>query len=379
MTKMKIAFVIAGNYNTSLYSVTQATVQYLRGRGHQVDLIFLEWFADDLRDNDQYIDIKGMSSNSLRSFKGIPFRLLKNLLSRHIYHYFLSRYFCRQVEPLFAGYDSIFVHSVLCIPLHALCLPFYGVLHSCKADNFLGRRSRLTRKLYQKIYQKVYSGKRLLCVSESAKQDMLNNMQATPKSIETIFNGFNFDELIDKANQGQTEKVPEHFIMAAGRPDRTKRFDILLRAYAKTQQTLPLVIFGEGRKLKDLQQLAIQLGIKDKVIFWGFCDNLLPYFKQASLYVLSSDVEALPTVVIESLMLGTPVVATDAGGVRELLGERLQEWIVPRQDIDQLAEKIDAILANPPTVGIEDIHFLDYREVGKKYEQLSEKMRDGFS
>ncbi|MGT0150640.1 glycosyltransferase [Vibrio metschnikovii] len=105
--------------------------------------------------------------------------------------------------------------------------------------------------------------------------------------------------------------------MAAGRPDRTKRFDILLRAYAKTQQTLPLVIFGEGRKLKDLQQLAIQLGIQDNVIFWGFCDNLLPYFKQASLYVLSSDVEGLPTVVIESLMLGTPVVATDAGGVRD--------------------------------------------------------------
>ncbi|RBM83935.1 glycosyltransferase, partial [Vibrio paracholerae] len=211
----------------------------------------------------------------------------------------------------------------------------------------------------------------------SVRYDLITKMKANPTRIETIYNGFNFQELIKEANQKATEHVPEHFIMAAGRPDRTKRFDILLKAYAKSRQILPLVIFGEGRKLNELKKLAVKLGIENKVIFWGFCNDLLPYFKQASAYILSSDVEGLPTVVIESLAVGTPVVATDVGGVSELLGERLKEWIVPRRDVDALAKKIDQVLEYPPSVGPEDLAFLDYRVVGKKYEKLSEKMKNG--
>ncbi|MGY5708896.1 glycosyltransferase [Vibrio cincinnatiensis] len=374
---MKIAFVVGGNYRSSLYAVTKDVINYLRSKGHQVNLIFLDVPDDSLKDGDQYIDIKGISYSSLHSSNGILFRLMKNLLSRHVYEYIFSRYFCKQIERKLVDYDCVFVHGVILVPLHALKLPFYGVIHSCKYENFLGRRSSLTRFFYQEVYKKIYGNKYLLSVSDSVRLDMLSKMKAKPISIETIYNGVNFDEIIERARQGKTENVPKNFIMAAGRPDRTKRFDILLKAYAKSRQILPLVIFGEGRKLNELKKLAVKLGIENKVIFWGFCNDLLPYFKQASAYILSSDVEGLPTVVIESLAIGTPVVATDVGGVSELLGERLKEWIVPRRDVDALAKKIDQVLEYPPSVGPEDLSFLDYRVVGKKYEKLSEKMKNG--
>ncbi|EMP95073.1 glycosyltransferase [Vibrio cholerae] len=371
---MKIAFLMSGSYRTSLYAVTKEAIRYLREQGHWVDLFFLEKFEQPLIDNDQCIDVSSIHQSTLTRK---IFRPVKKILGRHIYEFSISRLVTSKIENYLKDYDCIFIHGTACIALYKLKLPHYVVLHSCKYENFLGRRKGPMKILYQQVYKKIYSDQNLLTVSDSVRYDLINKMKAKPKSIETIYNGFNFQELIKEANQKATEHVPEHFIMAAGRPDRTKRFDILLKAYAKSRQILPLVIFGEGRKLNELKKLAVKLGIENKVIFWGFCNDLLPYFKQASAYILSSDVEGLPTVVIESLAVGTPVVATDVGGVSELLGERLKEWIVPRRDVDALAKKIDQVLEYPPSVGPEDLAFLDYRVVGKKYEKLSEKMKNG--
>ena len=161
--------------------------------------------------------------------------------------------------------------------------------------------------------------------------------------------------------------LPEAYIMSAGRPDRTKRFDLLLKAYAKTSKTYPLVIFGDGKRLNALKAQAADLGISDNVIFPGFCKDLLGTYRNAVLYVSSSDVEGLPTVIVESLISGTPVVATDAGGSNELLTGELGRWVVRRGDVDSLAKAIDDILLDPPEVSEKDVAFLDYRRVAKKY------------
>ncbi|MGY5584102.1 glycosyltransferase [Vibrio fujianensis] len=371
---MKIAFLVSGNYNTSLYSVTKETIDYLRMQGVQVDLIFLDSDNYSLLDSDNKIDIEKYHQGKFNEFFS---RITKKIIGRHAYDFLRSRWITKYLEEDIRDYDIIFVHGSIYILLHTLSIPHMCVLHSCKFDNFLGHRRGLKKKIYQYIYRRVYDNKYLLTVSESVKLDLIHKMRSIPLSIETIYNGFNFKKLVDKSNEGDTQNVPENFIMAAGRPDRTKRFDILLQAYAKSRQKLPLVIFGDGRNLNKIKRLAIKLKIDNKVIFWGFCNDLLPYFKQASAYILSSDVEGLPTVVIESLAVGTPVVATDVGGVSELLGERLKEWIVPRRDVDALARKIDQVLESPPLVGPEDLTFLDYRVVGEKYKKLSEKMKNG--
>lgn len=372
---MKIAFLVGGNYSTSLYIVTQDVVNQMRLAGHQVDYLFVEEKQPNLKENDKFILIKGISKESLKTPGGFLFRLLKNILTRHVYTYLFSGYFSRQLQKELSGYDGVFIHGTLYLSFHRLNLPHYCVLHSCKYDNFLGRYTGIGKNFYQHLYQKIYSDKRLLAVSESVKLDMIEKMQATPLSIETIYNGFDFEALQKKAS---SDKALHHkpFILAAGRPDRTKRFDVLLKAYAKTQRSHDLLIFGDGRKLNDIKQLAKLLGIEQQVVFKGFSRDILPYFKQASAYILSSDVEGLPTVVVESLALGTPVVATDVGGVRELLNGDLSQWIVPKGDVDALAQKIDQLLANPPIVGPENIAFLDYRLISDKYLKYSEKMHN---
>ncbi|WP_100753527.1 glycosyltransferase [Vibrio salilacus] len=376
MRQKKLAFVVSGGYHTSLYLVTRDVVNELRSKGWEIDYIFVDPPKGGLKDNDKYLKIKGLSEETVYSFTGYRFRFFKNIFGKHLYQFLFRRYFCRQLDEHFKEYDGAIVHGSIFVGLSALKTPHYGVLHSCKYDNFLGRRRGIFKLVYQRVYQKVYGGKRLLSVSNSARDDMIQKMKAKPRSLETIYNGFNFDSLVARAEKGTTKDVPEKYIMAAGRPDRTKRFDILIKAYAKTKRTHKLVIFGEGRKLKELKELSINLGVADDVIFWGFCNNLLPYFKQASAYILSSDIEGLPTVVIESIAIGTPVVATEVGGVNELLSGRLNEWVVPKGDVDALAAKIDQVLEAPPQVGPEDLAFLDYRRVSEHYIALSEKLCD---
>lgn len=372
----KVAFILTGGYYSSLYFSTKAIVEKLRTEGLSVDYVFYDDPKIELKDTDKYVAISGIGEAEKGSVKRLSMRLLKMLLGRHKYYYLRSQAFSQRMDAELSGYDCAFVHSMACIPFSNLNMPHYIVVHSCKYENLVARE-KWPRDFFAKLfYRSVYSHKNLLTVSDSARIDMLQKLRAKPNFIETIYNGFDFNSLVARAENGKTEGVPEKFIMAAGRPDRTKRFDILIKAYAKTQRTHKLVIFGEGRKLKVLKKLSESLGVADDVIFWGYCKNLLPYFKQASAYVLSSDIEGLPTVVVESLALGTPVVATDAGGVNELLSGRLNEWVVPRGDIDALAAKIDLILEAPPKVGPEDIAFLDYRKVTEHYMALSEKLCD---
>ena len=140
MNTKKIAFVLSGNYHTSLYLVTRDVVKELRQGGWQVDYVFIERPEEDLKDNDKHVDVHGLSNQSQRSLSGFKFRLLKYTFGRHIYQFLCSRYFSRQLDSHLQGYDAAIVHGSIFISFSSMSLPHYGVLHSCKYDNFLGRR-----------------------------------------------------------------------------------------------------------------------------------------------------------------------------------------------------------------------------------------------
>lgn len=150
------------------------------------------------------------------------------------------------------------------------------------------------------------------------------------------------DELDQLAQQPSPYPHPDRYWLAVGRLTPTKGFDVLLEAYemASRQATLPtLVIVGEGPQAGSLKALAYRLGIASRVHFTGLLANPYPLFRNAQLFVLSSRHEGLPTVLIEALALGVPVLATDCEtGPRELLdGGRLGVLVAPG-DPQALAE-----------------------------------------
>jgi glycosyltransferase involved in cell wall biosynthesis len=139
-------------------------------------------------------------------------------------------------------------------------------------------------------------------------------------------------------------------ILGAGRLTAQKDFANLLRAFALVRQkrAARLVILGEGPERAGLRDLAAILGVADDVDLPGFDANPYAHMSRAGVFVLSSAWEGLPTVLIEAMACGTPVVATDcrSGPAEILRGGRFGE-LVPVGDPQALAAAIERTLQRP--------------------------------
>jgi glycosyltransferase involved in cell wall biosynthesis len=139
-------------------------------------------------------------------------------------------------------------------------------------------------------------------------------------------------------------------IVAAGRLHAQKNFPLLLHAFARLRRARParLVIFGEGENRARLEALARQLGLANDLALPGFIPNPYAAFARAALFVLSSDYEGLPGVLIQALACGCPVVSTDCphGPAEILAGGRFGE-LVPVGDAERLAGAMARTLDRP--------------------------------
>lgn len=138
-------------------------------------------------------------------------------------------------------------------------------------------------------------------------------------------------------------------LVGVGRFTRQKNFPLMLQAFAKVRTKTPvqLVILGEGDLRPDYEELIRELGIGEDVDLRGFDANPFRYLARAAAFVLSSDWEGLPTVLIEALACGTPVVTTDCAGTAEILRGGKLGRIVARGDPDALANAIVETLSDP--------------------------------
>ncbi len=138
-------------------------------------------------------------------------------------------------------------------------------------------------------------------------------------------------------------------ILAVGSLRKDKDFATLLRAFERIQEEsgARLLILGEGGMRIELEQLATELGVIDRLSMPGFTVNPTPYFERADLFVLSSTAEGLPTVIIEALAVGTPIVSTDCpSGPREILEEGRFGTLVRMGDPEKLAKAMQDSLSS---------------------------------
>ena len=140
-------------------------------------------------------------------------------------------------------------------------------------------------------------------------------------------------------------------ILGVGRLVPQKRFTTLLKAFALVRKNGPvrLIILGEGRERPILESLASQLGVEHDVSFPGFEPNPYAFMTRVSVFVLSSAWEGLPTVLIEALACGCPVVSTNCpSGPQEILDNGVFGPLVPVGDERALAKAILHTLEHPP-------------------------------
>ena len=137
-------------------------------------------------------------------------------------------------------------------------------------------------------------------------------------------------------------------ILGVGRLSRQKNFPLLIRAFKLVREKMNarLIILGEGEERPNLEQMCRDLGIEQDVDLPGFVKNPFQYMSRAGVFVLSSDWEGLPGVLIQAMACGAPVVSTDCpSGPREILEDGKLGRLVSMGDVLALAEAIVSTLS----------------------------------
>jgi glycosyltransferase involved in cell wall biosynthesis len=140
------------------------------------------------------------------------------------------------------------------------------------------------------------------------------------------------------------EKRP--VIISVGRLVASKDFPALIRAFAQVRKDIPslLLILGEGEQRPALERLIADLKLGDDVALPGYTTNPYTHIARAKLFVLSSAYEAFGNVLVEALAAGTPVVATDCSGPREILQNGRFGELVAVGDTEALARAMVKVL-----------------------------------
>lgn len=140
-------------------------------------------------------------------------------------------------------------------------------------------------------------------------------------------------------------------IVASGRLDPQKNFSLLIEAFSMVLKeiniSVTLKIYGEGPQRNTLQSQINELQLGDKIILEGSVSDLHDRINGAALFVLSSNYEGFPNVLLEAMAMGLPVISTDfqSGIARELIGSE-NGIIVPVGDVRALKSAIVKILNN---------------------------------
>ncbi len=213
------------------------------------------------------------------------------------------------------------------------------------------RLGYLKRWLMKLTYRKADG---IVAVSKSIKRVLQHDFNVESEKTRTIYNSISLEAIREKSQ----EEIEHPFfkdknaevIISAGRLVEQKRFDRLLIGFSlvrEKQDSVFLIILGKGELRKELESLAAKLKVSKWIDFVGFKSNPFAWISKADIFVLSSNYEGLPMVLLEAMACGTPVISTDCpSGPKEIITNGKNGILVPPADEEALARAMLTLLKN---------------------------------
>ncbi|AHF96454.1 glycosyl transferase family 1 [Desulfurella acetivorans A63] len=185
---------------------------------------------------------------------------------------------------------------------------------------------------------------KVVCVAKSIEKDLYKNFHI---QAETIYSSVDFD-LIDKVDTKKVETIKKQYgpliIGNIGALTAQKDHKTLIDAASQLDKSYTFLILGEGNLKQELEVYAKQKGITN-IVFLGFRDDIQNYLAAFDLFVISSQNEGICSSILQAFLFKIPVVATNAGGVSELIGDNYRGLLVPIKDSQKLAFAIKKLLS----------------------------------
>jgi glycosyltransferase involved in cell wall biosynthesis len=212
----------------------------------------------------------------------------------------------------------------------------YYLIHNYKLDNYLPDNEFLAKWLYG-------NAQKLICVSKAIEEKV--KVKYHFNHTTTIYNPIN----IASENIPQALGVPEKYILYYGRFDeKAKNFSLMLEAFAVSEiykKGYSLLLMGEGSDLGFIKEEIAKNEVTDYVTIMPYQKNPFSIVKQARYTILTSRFEGFPMSIVESLAVGTPVIAVDCNsGPREVIVNEHNGLLVENFNVAALAKAMNRLM-----------------------------------
>ena len=193
--------------------------------------------------------------------------------------------------------------------------------------------------------------KKVIAVSEDLEEILAKNLPEN--KLATIENGVDIDALVAyKRPLTQTNQQSSFKIGLVGRLVPIKRVDLYIRTARHMQDHHPELsiyfhIYGEGPLQDELSQLSYSLGVNNIVRFEGHCNDVHKKIASLDALVITSDHEGLPMTLLETMAIGTPIVAHDIGGIAPPCQHGECCWLYKKNSVEEISKKLYECISSP--------------------------------
>ena len=232
---------------------------------------------------------------------------------------------------------------------------------------------------------------RIISVSEHTSDHVVEVEGAPREKVVTIYNGIDFDR-IKPSEDDFKSRIRKEFgtegkflILTTGRLHPEKGYPFLFEAAAKLKKQVdkPFVwlIAGKGQFEEEFRNQVTNLGCDDVIKFIGFRKDIPDLMSTADVFVLPSVAEAFGVVFAEAIYLGTPIVATNIGGIPEVVTNGVDGILIPPADSSAIADTLTELINHPEKLKAlgntgkqKVIEKFEFEDMTRKYEAVYEDL-----
>lgn len=278
--------------------------------------------------------------NTISNVNDSPIIFIKRVFNKCLNLQNSPRYTFVTTKPLIIGFILLLRHLIkyrknyTIISTHPYLNAYLGFLKRIgfiksrlivrESTTLFSRYSGVKKFSYKLAYFLGYpSVDKIICQTDLMKNELLSHNSFIPRNKAVVKgNPIDIDHIVELSKQTQDNSLTNSYICAAGRLIELKGFEILIDAFARIASQVSdvnLVILGDGPGFAKLENLISSHNLQNRIKLAGHVSNPFPYFKHASLCVVSSLIEGFPNVLLQMIALNNKVVSTlCAGGIEEI-------------------------------------------------------------
>ena len=287
----------------------------------------------------------------------------KNKLIKEIYRIRAKATYLKKVEKIIKEnkYDVIIDYSSNLLKYNNfdIKVPVFAWIHF--SLTFGEKLSADKIEKYKKQYKKY---DKILAICDTMRDEFVEILGMDKNKVELVYNPIDLEAIRKKAeniDKNHENYLKQDYFLQVSRLTEQKQPEHLVDIYYKLKQRgikEKLYFIGNGEKVELIKQKIKEYKLENDVILLGQIENPYPFFKNAKLFVHTAKYEGLPTVLLESLAFGTPVVAYDCPtGPKDILGKNSEYGkLIPLNDKDVFVEKVCELMND-------DEKYKNYRKI----------------